>query len=95
MKSTVVYEQNVFELAHAPSHVRQDTLDQSDRMMMMKLDPLKHYDIMKRRNRRPRVEKYEDMKLGLGINDPSQTNNNLSKPGIHRRQRRIDDWEDK
>ena len=50
---------------------------------------------MKRRQRHPQIEKYEEMKLGLGINDPSQTNNNLSEPGCIRRQRRIHDWENK
>ena len=55
---------------------------------------------MKRRQRHSEVEEYESMKLSLGINDPAQTNNNLSEPGSLRheyflsslrRQRRITD----
>ena len=43
MKSTEVYEHNVWELAHAPEHVRQDNLDQGLRMMVMKENPVAHY----------------------------------------------------
>ena len=95
MKHTEVLEANVWELAHAPEHIRQGTLDHALRMMVMKENPVAHYSLMQRRYRHPLIEKYDDEKLHLGINDPTQTNNNLSNYGSIRRQRRIHDWEEK
>ena len=76
-----------------PAHVAEDNMEQALRLRIMKQNPVAHYSLLKRREVHPLVEKFEDMKLDLGLREPSQTNNNLSKKGMIRRARHIYDYE--
>ena len=70
--------ETIKEFSHQSDKSVLNNFEQVMRLKMMKNDPKAHYDLLKRRPIDPKIEKLEDLKLRLGLRDPTQTNNNLS-----------------